>query len=84
MKKLFIVGGIEYISAVYLSFIHRLLTPLFLSAEVVDKVVAVVNDEVITLSELEEETAVLFPIHCQRTSQMNRYLNFWQKLGKPL
>ncbi len=34
--------------------------PLYLSAEVVDKVVAVINDEVITLSELEEETAVLF------------------------
>jgi peptidyl-prolyl cis-trans isomerase SurA len=37
-----------------------LLTPLYLSAEVVDKVVAVINDEVITLSELEEETAGLF------------------------
>ncbi|MGB3224485.1 MAG: peptidylprolyl isomerase [Desulforhopalus sp.] len=33
-----------------------LLFPLYLSAEVVDKVVAVVNNEVITLSELEEET----------------------------
>ena len=37
-----------------------LLFPLYLSAEVVDKVVAVINDEVITLSELEEETAALF------------------------
>lgn len=37
-----------------------LLFPLYLSAEVVDKVVAVINNEVITLSELEEETAGLF------------------------
>ncbi|NOR25159.1 MAG: hypothetical protein GQ542_12360 [Desulforhopalus sp.] len=37
-----------------------LLFPLYLSAEVVDKVVAVINHEVITLSELEEETAVVF------------------------
>lgn len=37
-----------------------LFSPLYLSAEVVDKVVAVINDEVITLSELEEETAGLF------------------------
>jgi len=37
-----------------------LLNPLYLSAEVVDKVVAVVNNEVITLSELEEETTGLF------------------------
>ena len=37
-----------------------LLIPLYLSAEVVDKVVAVINDEVITLSELEEETNSLF------------------------
>jgi len=35
------------------------LAPLYLSAEVVDKVVAVVNDEVITLSELNAETAEL-------------------------
>lgn len=35
----------------------RLSIPLNLFAEVVDKVVAVVNDEVITQSELEEETA---------------------------
>lgn len=35
------------------------LTPLYISAEVVDKVVAVVNDEVITLSELNEETTAL-------------------------
>jgi peptidyl-prolyl cis-trans isomerase SurA len=37
-----------------------LFNPLYLSAEVVDKVVAVINNEVITLSELEEETAGLF------------------------
>lgn len=37
-----------------------LLLPLNLCAEVVDKVVAVVNDEVITLSELEEETTGVF------------------------
>lgn len=37
-----------------------LLIPLYLSAEVVDKVVAVINDEVITLSELEEETTSLY------------------------
>lgn len=37
-----------------------LLFPLYLSAEVVDKVVAVINHEVITLSELEEETAAVF------------------------
>ncbi len=37
-----------------------LLIPLYLSAEVVDKVVAVINDEVITLSELEEETNTVF------------------------
>jgi peptidyl-prolyl cis-trans isomerase SurA len=37
-----------------------LLSPLYISAEVVDKVVAVVNNEVITLSELEEETTGLF------------------------
>lgn len=36
-----------------------LLFPAYLSAEVVDKVVAVVNNEVITLSELEEETSGL-------------------------
>lgn len=34
--------------------------PLYLAAEVVDKVVAVINDEVITLSELEEETNSVF------------------------
>ncbi len=34
--------------------------PLYLAAEVVDKVVAVINDEVITLSELEEETNSIF------------------------
>ena len=34
--------------------------PLSLAAEVVDKVIAVVNDEVITLSELEEETTGVF------------------------
>ena len=34
--------------------------PLYIFAEVVDKVVAVVNDDVITLSELEEEAAVLY------------------------
>lgn len=38
----------------------ELLLPLSLSAEVVDKVIAVVNDEIITLSELEEETTALF------------------------
>lgn len=37
-----------------------LLLPVYLSAEVIDKVVAVVNNEVITLSELEEETSGLF------------------------
>ncbi len=37
-----------------------LFLPLYLSAQVVDKVVAVVNDDIITLSELEEETAELF------------------------
>jgi peptidyl-prolyl cis-trans isomerase SurA len=37
-----------------------LLSPVYLSAEVVDKVVAVVNNEVITFSELEEETSGLF------------------------
>lgn len=36
-----------------------LLCPVYLPAEVVDKVVAVVNNEVITLSELEEETSGL-------------------------
>lgn len=34
--------------------------PFHLAAEVVDKVVAVINDEVITLSELEEETNTVF------------------------
>jgi peptidyl-prolyl cis-trans isomerase SurA len=37
-----------------------LLIPIYLSAEVIDKVVAVINDEVITLSELEDETNNLF------------------------
>jgi peptidyl-prolyl cis-trans isomerase SurA len=37
-----------------------LLLPLYVSAEVVDKVVAVVNNEIITLSELEEETTGVF------------------------
>lgn len=37
-----------------------LLFPLYLFAEVVDKVVVIVNDDVITLSELEEEAAVLY------------------------
>ncbi len=37
-----------------------LLIPIYLSAEVVDKVVAVINDEVITLSELEDETNDIF------------------------
>lgn len=41
-------------------FLLGLFLPLYLSAEVVDKVIAVVNDEVITLSELEEETTALF------------------------
>jgi peptidyl-prolyl cis-trans isomerase SurA len=41
--------------------IHLLLFfPLNIAAEVVDKVVAVVNDDVITLSELEEEAAALY------------------------
>jgi peptidyl-prolyl cis-trans isomerase SurA len=42
-----------------LSLLIGLLFPLYLSAEVVDKVVAVVNSDVITLSELEEETSGL-------------------------
>jgi len=49
-----------YLSGFILLILTHLLTPLFLSAEVVDKVVAIVNDEVITLSELEEETAMVY------------------------
>jgi peptidyl-prolyl cis-trans isomerase SurA len=49
-----------YFRGLILILIIGLLFPLYLSAQVVDKVVAVVNDEVITLSELEEETAGLF------------------------
>jgi len=52
-----------------LFFITCLLTPLYLFAEVVDKVVAVVNDEVITLSELEEETAGLYRSIAQNSSE---------------
>ncbi len=52
-----------------LFFITSLLTPLYLFAEVVDKVVAVVNDEVITLSELEEETAGLYRSIAQDNSE---------------
>ncbi len=61
MKKLFTGRRNRIFFSTFLSILFiGLLIPLYLSAEVVDKVVAVVNDEVITLSELEEETAVLF------------------------
>jgi peptidyl-prolyl cis-trans isomerase SurA len=49
-----------YFRGLILILIVGLLFPLYLSAQVVDKVVAVVNDEIITLSELEEDTAGLF------------------------
>ncbi len=61
MKQLFTRRQNRIYSRTLLSILFiGLLIPLYLSAEVVDKVVAVVNDEVITLSELEEETSVLF------------------------
>ena len=41
-------------------FLIGLFSPLLASAEIVDKVVAVVNEDVITLSELEEEAAGLY------------------------
>jgi peptidyl-prolyl cis-trans isomerase SurA len=61
MKKLFTrrQNRIYFRALLSILFIG-LLIPLYLSAEVVDKVVAVVNNDVITLSELEEETSVLF------------------------
>jgi peptidyl-prolyl cis-trans isomerase SurA len=61
MKRLFYHrrNGI-YLSGLFFIVFTHLLTPLFLSAEVVDKVVAIVNNEVITLSELEEETNMVF------------------------
>ncbi len=61
MKKLFYRRqNLAYFSRLIFILLACLLTPLFLSAEIVDKVVAVVNDEVITLSELEEETSMVF------------------------
>jgi len=48
-----------FFGSILLILLISTLTPLYISAEVVDKVVAVVNDEVITLSELNEETAAL-------------------------
>lgn len=47
-----------------------LLFPLFVSAEVVDKVVAVVNNEVITLSELEDEAAGLYRSIAQKNANI--------------
>jgi len=60
MKKYFPRQIRAYIRIVIPPLLVCLFTPLYLSAEVVDKVIAVVNDEVITLSELDEETTVLF------------------------
>ena len=59
MKQLFTRRGIEIFPSLLSILFIGLLIPRYLSAEVVDKVVAVVNDEVITLSELQEETSVL-------------------------
>ena len=47
----------QFLSSFVLFFI---LTPLYSQAEVVDKVVAVVNEDIITLSELEAEAAGLY------------------------
>ncbi len=61
MKNLFYYWqNRTYLSTILLIVFLCLLKPLFVFAEVVDKVVAVVNDEVITLSELEEETSMMF------------------------
>lgn len=60
MKQLFTPrADRNFFCNLMLSLLIGLLFPLYLSAEVVDKVVAVVNSDVITLSELEEETSGL-------------------------
>ena len=60
MKQLFTPrSNRTFFSNLMLILLIGLLFPLYLSAEVVDKVVAVVNSDVITLSELEEETSGL-------------------------
>lgn len=49
----------RFISVLLPIFLLGVFTPFYLFAEIVDKVIAVVNEEVITLSELETETAML-------------------------
>lgn len=61
MKQLFTPRQGQSFTFIFLSIILLIfLLPLYTSAEIVDKVVAVVNDDVITMSELEEEAAVLY------------------------
>jgi len=67
MKQLFTAQQVwRYVRSLIPIMLLGLFIPLYLSAEVVDKVVAVVNDEVITLSELENETAGVYRSISQR------------------
>lgn len=55
---------------IVLNICSLMLLPLLVSAEVVDKVVAVVNDEVITLSELESEATALYRTIAKNKSEL--------------
>lgn len=61
-----LLRNIHLFSAIML--IAALITPAQTSAEVVDKVVAVVNDDIITLSELESEVSGLYQKLALKTS----------------
>lgn len=58
----------RYLGEVLALFLLALLIPSIGKAEVVDKVVAVVNDDVITLSELEEEMARIYQVLAKESS----------------
>ncbi|MDK9706695.1 MAG: SurA N-terminal domain-containing protein [Desulforhopalus sp.] len=58
----------RFLGGIFAIFLVVLLFPVIGRAEVVDKVVAVVNDDVITLSELEEEMARIYQILAKESS----------------
>lgn len=71
MKQLFILDlNRTILCRSLLTIFLGLFSPLFVSAEVVDKIVAVVNDDVITLSELESEAAGLYRSIAQQSSDI--------------
>ena len=58
----------RYLGEAVALFLLALFIPFIGQADVVDKVVAVVNDDVITLSELEEEMARIYRILAKESS----------------